>query len=190
MSLPDDAGQILLPLARSAIARRLRLPAAVVDESAEWLAEEGASFVTLTIDGGLRGCIGTLEAYRPLREDVASNAVAAAFHDRRFQPLSAAEYPALAVEVSVLSAPEPMSFSNRADALAQLQPGLDGLIIQKGRHRGTFLPQVWKELPDPEEFVRALLRKSGLSPGYWGNDIKLSRYRVRVWSEAGPNPGA
>ncbi|WP_341729642.1 AmmeMemoRadiSam system protein A [Brooklawnia sp.] len=182
MPLPDDAGQILLPLARSAIAGRLKQPAPNVGE-AGWLDDEAASFVTLTIAGRLRGCIGTLIAYRALRDDVTANAVAAAFRDPRFAALSAAEYPGIEVEVSVLSVPEPMAFSSRADALAQLRPGIDGLILTSGRHRATFLPQVWEQLGAPDDFVRALLRKAGLSPDHWGDDIELERYQVQAWAE-------
>ncbi len=138
MPIPENAGQVLLPLARSAIAKKLKLPPVAVGEAA-WLDEKAASFVTLTIGGELRGCIGSLVAHRTLRDDVTANAAAAAFGDPRFEPLTVSEYPAIRVEVSVLSTPEPMSFTSRADALAQLRPGVDGLILTSGRHRATFL---------------------------------------------------
>ena len=120
-------------------------------------------------------------------DDVTANAAAAAFGDPRFEPLTVSEYPAIRVEVSVLSTPEPMSFTSRADALAQLRPGVDGLILTSGRHRATFLPQVWAQLPSREEFVRALARKAGLAPDYWDNRMELDRYQVRSWAE--PTPG-
>lgn len=186
MPIPENAGQVLLPLARSAIAKKLKLPPVAVGEAA-WLDEKAASFVTLTIGGELRGCIGSLVAHRTLRDDVVANAAAAAFGDPRFEPLTVSEYPAIRVEVSVLSTPEPMSFTSRADALAQLRPGVDGLILTSGRHRATFLPQVWAQLPSREEFVRALARKAGLAPDYWDNRMELDRYQVRSWAE--PTPG-
>ncbi|WIY82398.1 AmmeMemoRadiSam system protein A [Propionimicrobium sp. PCR01-08-3] len=180
--LPADAGEILLPLARSAIALALHQDAPAAGE-ARWLDDPGASFVTLTIGGRLRGCIGSLEAYRALGEDVASNARAAAFHDPRFAPVSASEYPDIDIEVSVLSPPEPMPVTSRADALAQLRPGADGLIVSEGRHRATFLPQIWEQLPSPDEFLRALLRKAGLPPEHWSGHLELARYTVQKWAE-------
>ncbi len=183
MALPDNAGATLLPLARHAIAQRLRRQAAAPDTGEAWLAERGASFVTLTIDGDLRGCIGSLEAHRPLAEDVVSNAQSAAFGDPRFPPLSSDELDDVRIEVSVLSAPVPMSFSSRAGALAQLRPGVDGLILTSGHHRATFLPQVWSQLPDPEQFVSHLVRKAGLPASHWGPAVRLERYTVTSFEE-------
>ena len=182
MPIPENAGQVLLPLARSAIAKKLKLPPVAVGEAA-WLDEKAASFVTLTIGGELRGCIGSLVAHRTLRDDVVANAAAAAFGDPRFEPLTVSEYPAIRVEVSVLSTPEPMSFTSRADALAQLRPGVDGLILTSGRHRATFLPQVWSQLPDPEQFVSHLVRKAGLPASHWGPAVRLERYTVTSFEE-------
>ena len=185
MPIPENAGQVLLPLARSAIAGRLKQPAPSVGE-AGWLDDEAASFVTLTIAGRLRGCIGTLIAYRALRDDVTANAVAAAFRDPRFAALSAAEYPGIEVEVSVLSVLEPMAFSSRADALAQLRPGIDGVIFALGNRRSTFLPQVWEQLPEPVEFMARLKLKAGLPGNYWGPEVRLERYAVKKWKEPLP----
>ncbi len=175
-------GPILLPIARAAISTALDVPRAA-DESAPWLAEHGACFVTLTRQGELRGCIGTLEAHRPLLDDLKSNAVSAAFRDPRFSPLRAHELDEIRVEVSLLSAPEAMTFRDEADALRQLRPGRDGVIFQYGRFYSTFLPQVWEQLPEPETFMAHLKHKAGLPPKFWTDGIKLSRYAVEKWKE-------
>ena len=149
-----------------------------------WLDEIGASFVSLHRGGELRGCIGTVEAYRPLREDVRRNALAAALRDPRFPPLEPAELDEVEIEVTVLSTPEPMRFADEADALAQLRPGEDGLLLSWGGHRSTFLPQVWESLPDPEAFLASLKKKAGLAPDFWHPDLELRRYSATHWSEA------
>ncbi len=177
-----EFGPILLPIARAAIAGALSVPQ-TADESAPWLAQHGACFVTLTQGGELRGCIGTLEAHRPLLADVKSNAVAAALRDPRFLPLEADELGRTRVEVSLLSAPEAMAFSDEADALAQLRPEVDGVIFQYGPYRSTFLPQVWEQLPAPRDFLARLKQKAGLPAHFWAEGIKLSRYTVEKWKE-------
>lgn len=182
MTVPDDAGRWLLPIARAAIAERLGLDAPVAPDAA-WLGEPGACFVTLTQQGRLRGCIGSLEAFRPLGADVAAHAVDAAVRDPRFPPLAADELAATSIEVSVLSAPEPFPVADEADACARLRPGVDGVILTAGRRRATFLPQVWDELAEPRRFLAQLKRKAGLEPGYWGADLRLATYTVRAWSE-------
>ena len=144
---------------------------------------KGATFVTLTQRGQLRGCIGSLEAWRPLREDVQQNALAAAFRDPRFDPLGAEELPLTRVEVSLLTPAAPLSFTSEADALAQLRPNIDGVIFSAGRHRSTFLPQVWEQLPDPAVFMAHLKQKAGLPATYWGADVRLERYQVQKWKE-------
>jgi len=184
---PPTAGQELTGLARHAIGQRLGvavMPA--VEPVADWLRADGASFVTLTSGGALRGCIGSLEAYRPLGQDVVSNAQAAAFHDPRFPPVDAAEFERVAIEVSVLSPPEPLDITTEADLLDQLRPGVDGLIFTARGRRATFLPQVWEDLPDPRVFVAQLRRKAGLAADYWGDDVHLWRYRVTAFEEAPP----
>ncbi len=180
--MTTDAGRILIPLARAAIGRELGhdLPAAA---DAAWLRAPGATFVTLTADGQLRGCIGTLEAHRPLLEDVTANAVAAAFRDPRFQPLGRDEFTAVAIEVSLLSAMEILHSDDEAGALAQLRPEIDGVALQYGHHRSTFLPQVWEQLPDRTEFIAQLKYKAGLPPDFWSSELKLSRYTVSKWHE-------
>lgn len=177
-----DLGHVLLTLARNAIAGRFGQPDIPVDDSPE-LHARGASFVTLTQHGQLRGCIGSLEAWRPLAQDVRENALAAAFRDPRFNALSADELPLTRVEVSLLTAAEPISFSSEADALGQLRPGIDGIIFSAGTRRATFLPQVWEQLPKPELFMAHLKQKAGLPADYWGPNVQLERYTVRKWKE-------
>ncbi|MCG2577656.1 AmmeMemoRadiSam system protein A [Dechloromonas sp. XY25] len=180
-----DPGPSLLTLARNAIAGHFGLPPRPLDDTPE-LHENGASFVTLTQHGRLRGCIGSLEAWRPLAQDVRENALAAAFHDPRFEPLSADEWPATRVEVSLLTPAVALSFSDEADALAQLRPGVDGVIFSVGNRRSTFLPQVWEQLPDPALFMARLKQKAGLPVEYWSPSVRLERYAVRKWKEKQP----
>ena len=150
---------------------------------AAWLDQPGAVFVTLTRDGALRGCIGSLVAHRALRADVSANAVAAALRDPRFAPLTADEWPLVRVEVSLLTAPQLMTVRDEADALAQLRPHQDGVILEAGAHRSTFLPQVWEQIAEPRAFLAALRQKAGLRPAYWGPDLRLSRYGVAKFTE-------
>lgn len=188
VAVPTDAekGAILLKLARAAIAAQLGHAVAPVLRSA-WLAEPGASFVTLlTRQGELRGCIGTLHARRPLALDVQENAVAAAFHDPRFPPLAEAEFGDIVVEVSLLSPPEAMVVTSEQAALASLRPGIDGVVLAYRNLRSTFLPQVWEQLPEPAEFLAQLKRKAGLPMDFWAEDVHLSRYTVSKWQEGKP----
>ncbi len=182
----NDPDNTLLTLARNAIAARFGQPPAPVAVDGPELAKMGATFVTLTQRGELRGCIGSLEAWRPLGQDVQENARAAAFRDPRFAPLSEDELPITRVEVSLLTTPESMSFRDEADALAQLRPNMDGVIFTAGSRRATFLPQVWEQLPEPADFMARLKQKAGLPANYWGPDIRLERYTVRKWKEAAP----
>lgn len=135
-----------------------------------------ATFVTLQIGGQLRGCIGVLQAFRPLVVDVAQNAYAAAFEDPRFPGLRPAEFPRLEIHISVLSPAEPLRFSSEADLLDQIRPGIDGLILQDRGQRGTFLPSVWEQLPRPEQFLEHLKRKAGLPFGHWSDTLQVARY--------------
>ena len=169
-----------------------------------WLGAPGASFVTLTVGGRLRGCIGSLAAHRELGADVAHNAIGAALHDPRFRDVTADELPGIRIGVSVLTAPVDVDVASEADAIAALRPHVDGAILAGApigggsgagsgagsgvaERRGTFLPQVWDQLPDPTAFVRGLKAKAGLvrspdSPD-WGDDWRLSRYTVDSWEE-------
>lgn len=186
--MDTEAGRTLVALARAAIARRLGENATAPATDADWLRASGATFVTLMREGRLRGCIGTLEARRPLAEDVAENAVAAAFSDPRFAPLTRDELADTEIEVSLLSAAEPLPVDDETAVLAQLRPGIDGVIFEYGHHRSTFLPQVWEQLTDPEEFMAQLKYKAGLPPDFWSNDVKLARYTVSKWREADLRP--
>ena len=183
---PQDAGSVLLPLARAAIARELGQPHSATTD-APWLREPGACFVTLTHQAKLRGCIGTLRAHRPLADDVTANAVAAAFRDPRFKPLSAGEFATLEVELSLLSPLEPMRFAGEQDALAQLRVGRDGVVFEYGHHRSTFLPQVWENFGEPAEFMAHLKYKAGLPPDFWDSAVQLMRYTVTKWRESDGN---
>ncbi|MBK7956142.1 MAG: AmmeMemoRadiSam system protein A [Candidatus Accumulibacter sp.] len=178
----DSLGKALLTSARNAIGERFGLAAQVVSPVRE-LGEPGASFVTLTQNGQLRGCIGSLEAHRPLATDVAENALAAAFRDPRFAPLGKDEFARTRVEVSLLTPPEPFPVADEADALARLRPGIDGLILSYGRRRATFLPQVWESLPEAHQFIAQLKLKAGLPADFWHQQITLARYGVRKWKE-------
>jgi AmmeMemoRadiSam system protein A len=179
----DDIGPLLLKLARGAIARQLGMAEEEPSKASPRLGDAAATFVTLTRHGQLRGCIGSLEAHRPLGEDVAANALAAAFHDPRFPPLGQDELADTRVEVSLLSPLEPVEFRDEADASAKLRPGIDGVVLEYGHHRGTFLPQVWEQLPEPERFLAHLKVKAGLPPGFWDAGVKLFRYTVKKWKE-------
>lgn len=184
--MPADLGETLLVLARNAIAENLGVAHATSPDMTAYpeLAQRGAVFVTLTRNGELRGCIGSLEAWRLLHDDVIANARAAAFRDPRFSPVTAEELAGIRVEVSLLAAAQPMSYTSEADAVGQLRPLIDGVILECGKHRGTFLPQVWESLPERRQFMAQLKRKAGLPPDFWSNDIRLSRYQVQKWKEA------
>ncbi len=179
---------LLLQIARDAIFQTLEPTASGSRsflqglENAPEIREERATFVTLTIGGNLRGCIGMLEACRPLAEDVAENARAAAFGDPRFEPLSREEFDQLEIHISVLSPPEELEFRSEADLLEQIRPGVDGLILQEGGRRGTFLPSVWEELPGSELFLMHLKMKAGLPNTYWSDTLRVFRYTAEYFS--------
>ncbi len=178
-------GTVLLQIARVAIADALRVPCvpARLDNDMAWLSKPGATFVTLTQHGELRGCIGSLQACDPLIDDVSNNAISAALYDPRFMPLAADELDNVSVEVSLLSELQALSFCNEVDALAQLRPAIDGIVFECGSYRSTFLPQVWESLPQPEQFLAKLKSKARLPEDFWADDIKLSRYTVSKWRE-------
>lgn len=179
----EALGITLLIRARNAIAGEFGIaPQPEPDHPA--LHEAGATFVTLTQQGQLRGCIGSLEAHRPLADDIRANARFAAFRDPRFAPLTESELARTRVEVSLLTPAVPLSFSNETDAIRQMQPGVDGMIFECHGRRGTFLPQVWESLPEPRQFFLHLKQKAGFSPDFWSPDVKLYRYAVRKWKEA------
>jgi MEMO1 family protein len=178
----DEAGRTLLEIARQAIEGEV-FKKATERERAPWLSQAGATFVTLTKNDELRGCIGSLQAARPLGEDVAQNALGAAFRDPRFPAVSAAEWPQCRVEVSLLSTAKPVRFADEADLLRQIRAGEDGLIVECDGRRGTFLPQVWDDVSNKRVFLSQLLRKAGLPADTRLTRCRVSRYRVAKWKE-------
>ena len=175
-------GAALLARARNAIATSLGVHEAPEPWHAA-LVDAGATFVTLHVDGALRGCIGRLVPSRALDDDVRANAMAAAFDDHRFASIAHEELPRLQIEVSVLGPATPLNATSEAEALRVLRPGVDGVILSWRGQSATFLPQVWTNLPDPAEFLRALKRKAGLPADFWADDLHLSRYQVVEYVE-------
>jgi AmmeMemoRadiSam system protein A len=179
---PEDR-QALLEVARASIRHGLERGAPLPVDPADYsprLREPGACFVTLRLSGALRGCVGSIQATRSLIEDVAGNAFAAAFRDSRFPPLSAEEEAELDVHLSILTPPEPFPCGSEAELLSKLQPGIDGLILQDGPHRATFLPAVWESLSEPKRFLVELKRKAGLREDHWSGGIRFQRYRTET----------
>jgi len=180
-----ERGRVLLALAReglqATLGRGVVPPQHLVEPP--WLREPGATFITLREDGELRGCVGSIRAYRPLGEDVVANARAAALYDSRFPPVSPAELPRISLEVSLLSPPEPLAAASEDEAIARLRPGVDGVILEDGPARSTFLPQVWEQLPEPRRFLAYLKQKAGLRPDSWSPTLRLWTYTVDKWEE-------
>ena len=174
-----QAGGVLLEIARASILNGLGMNSVPAKRNHHpWLLQHAAAFVTLTMDGALRGCIGSLSASRALGEDVAANARAAAFQDPRFPKLKREEWPRCRVEVSLLSAPKPIAFADEAELLSLIRPGEDGLILDCDGKRATFLPQVWETLPEKRRFLDGLIEKAGLPADTRLARCKVSRYRV------------
>jgi hypothetical protein len=184
--LTDEQRQTLLEVALRSIEHGIKhgqpLRIRLVDHAPR-LREPGASFVTLRKKGELRGCIGTLEARQPLIQDVATHAFDAAFNDPRFAPLAPAELPAVDLHLSVLSTPVAIDIDSEDELLARLQPGRDGLVLEEGRHRATFLPAVWDQLPEPQNFLSQLKLKAGLAPDHWSKNIRFYRYATESFPE-------
>ncbi|MEI6289798.1 MAG: AmmeMemoRadiSam system protein A [Chloroflexota bacterium] len=152
------------------------------------LLQKGASFVTLTISGQLRGCIGSLEPYQALYQDVCEHAIAAALHDYRFSPVRPSELPRILVEVSYLTLPKTLIYQDPQDLLNLLQPGQDGVILRDGSRRATFLPQVWSQIPSKEEFLDHLCAKMGEPSKLWKlKHLDVEIYGVEEFHEGGEN---
>ncbi len=186
--ITEEEGQGLVYLARKAIEEYLKT-GQIIDLKEvpfENWKKKGASFVTLENrhTGQLRGCIGSIIPFRPLYQDVISNAIAAATKDPRFVPVSLQELPDIRVKVSVLSFPEPLPYSSPEDLLNKIEPFKDGLILKYGNNQGTFLPDVWEEIPDKIQFMSHLCLKAGLPQDCWYvYPVEIYRYRTKVFSE-------
>lgn len=187
MALSDSTHKApLLAWAREALLHGIHEgvpPRADLTRFAPELREHRAVFVTLEKHGQLRGCIGHLEAVQPLAQDVADQTVAAALEDPRFSPVMLEEVPELTLSISILTPPERMTIKDEADLFRQLRPGIDGLILDAGRRRATFLPSVWDELPDPRDFLMHLKRKAGWNTNTWPDGAEAWRYEAIYFSE-------
>lgn len=178
---------VLLEIARGAIecaAAGVERPAQPAPTGEGVLQARLGTFVTLTIGRALRGCIGTLQGSEPLYHAVADAAYSAARRDPRFQPLQADELAATRIEISVLSPTETLRVDSREALLAALRPGVDGLLLEEGRMRSTFLPKVWEQLPEPEQFLAQLLAKAGLPQDHWSDTLQIRRYRALTFGDA------
>ena len=186
--LTPEEQKTLLRLAREAIERGVRgedLPPLDASALSPPLREEGTSFVTLTSHGELRGCVGSLDAYQSLAEDVREHAIAAAFRDLRFPPVREEELSGIEIEVSRLTCPVPLDYSDAQDLLAKLRPHIDGVILRDHSYRqATFLPQVWEKIPNPAEFLNNLCYKMGLEPDLWRRKhFEVFTYQVEEFHE-------
>jgi len=185
--LTPEEKRELLKLAREALemgVRGHRMTPLDLDSLPPTLREPGASFVTLTKNGQLRGCIGTLEARLPLAEDVREHAVAAGLDDYRFPPVSPRELDEIEIEISCLTMPQPLEYTTPEELLHALRPGIDGVVLRDRFRRATFLPQVWEQLPEPENFLGHLCQKMGASRDYWRcNPLRVEIYQVEKFHE-------
>jgi len=182
-----DEQKTLLHLAREALelgVRGKKLPKIDPSKLTNTLRENGATFVTLTINTELRGCIGTIQAYQPLAEDVREHAVAAALEDPRFARVEEDELRQIHIEVSRLTRPVPLEYLNTDDLLSKLRPNVDGVILSDGLHRAVFLPEVWEKLPSHKEFLDHLCYKMGVSPGLWRmKHLDVSVFQAEAFHE-------
>jgi len=185
--LTTEEKRILLELAREALEAGVHgqtLPSLDLNSLSPRLQADGASFITLTIDGNLRGCIGALEPSQSLAEDVREHAVAAALQDFRFPNVEPEELPHIAVEVSYLTPPTSLEYNTPEDLLSKLRPGIDGVVLRDGPRQATFLPQVWKKLPDPADFLANLCYKMGAAPDSWRRKhLDVLVYQVEEFHE-------
>jgi AmmeMemoRadiSam system protein A len=183
MTRDADLGRALVALARSAIGAKLGVAGRAPPGHAA-LSAPGATFVTLFRGENLRGCIGSLRALRTLRDDVCENALGAAFRDPRFPPLALNEFDSTSVEISLLSPSTSFRFASEEDLLARLRPEVDGVSLEYGAHRATFLPQVWATLSDPRAFLAELKLKAGLAADFWSAHLTVGLYQVTKWKES------
>jgi len=185
--LTEEEGKHLVETARKTIQKALFNPKDKSEPdtpSSPKFQERRGTFVTLTLNGALRGCIGHIIPQESLIDGVRVNAMNAAFRDPRFRPLSQSEFEKIRVEVSILTAPKPLAYTDANDLLAKLKPGTDGLIIRKGYHQATFLPQVWEQLPNKKDFLTHLCLKAGLAGDAWAYDeLEVHTYQVQAFEE-------
>lgn len=182
--LTPEQGTLILAIIRAIITKKLGISALIAKTTDHpWLNDPAATFVTLKLNGELRGCIGSLKAHHSLMNDLQINATAAAFEDPRFSPITKEELDRITIEVSLIGDAEPITFTDEADALAKLRPHTDGIIFEYDRYRSTFLPQVWEQLPTPRMFMAHLKQKAGLTADFWSSDVRLYRYEVQKFSE-------
>jgi uncharacterized protein len=185
--LSTEERSILLRLARQALESSVcHQPLELLDLNSlpERLREPGATFVTLTEREMLRGCVGALEAYQPLAEDVREHAIAAGLEDYRFPPVRPEEIPWVKIEISRLTAPTKLEYDKPEDLLELLRPGVDGVVLRDETRRATFLPQVWEKLPDPHEFLGHLCNKMGVEANYWRyHKLQVYTYQVEEFHE-------
>ncbi len=184
--LSKEEGRYLIELARDTIHKRLfnKGLREMSPPPSVKLNQRRGTFVTLTIDGNLRGCIGHIAPKGSIIEGVKENAINAAFYDPRFRPLSKKEFDTIKIEVSILTNPEPLEYRDASDLLAKLRPGIDGVIIKKGHYQATFLPQVWEQLPNKEDFLTHLCLKAGLDPDIWREEkLEVLTYQVQAFEE-------
>ncbi len=185
--LSDAEGRLLLELARRTIAVQLGLEQKQTTEPGSLsplLAAHRGTFVTLKKAGDLRGCIGSLTADQPLIENVRVNAINAAFHDPRFTPLTAEEWHQIQIEISVLTSPRRLDYASGEDLAARIKPHVDGIVISKDYASSTFLPQVWKQLSRPQDFLAHLCLKAGLAADAWRQgDLEVKTYQVQSFKE-------
>ncbi|MBW2589673.1 MAG: AmmeMemoRadiSam system protein B [Deltaproteobacteria bacterium] len=188
-SLSQKQGQVLVKLAHKTIMEKLgkKMPSDKARQLSDALTdncfkENRGTFVTLKIDGRLRGCIGSLTSNEPIRAGITRNALNAAFRDPRFPALTADEFEHVDIEISILTKPQPLEYTDISDLLSKLRVNVDGVIIRKGRAGATFLPQVWKQLPEPDIFLSHLCAKAGLSADSWKNTkLEVSTYQVQYF---------
>jgi len=185
--LTEDEGQYLLSVARDTIEQKLfdqeEQKQSDTDLPTKFFEQRG-TFVTLTTGGNLRGCIGHIIPQETLIEGIRVNAINAAFRDPRFPPFNKEEWKSVKIEISILTDPKPLSYSDSNDLLRKLQPGIDGVIIKKGYHQATFLPQVWEQLPGKEQFLEHLCLKAGLGEDEWRSGaLEVSTYQVQAFEE-------
>ena len=185
--LTDDERAYLLALARKSIDNYLKhtsLPSLQKEAMSKNLREQGASFITLTYKGYLRGCVGALDPYQSLAEDVREHAIAAAFQDFRFPPVQSNEMKDISIEISYLTQPKLLSYENSDDLLQKIRPEIDGVVIQDGVRRATFLPQVWEKILDPSAFMNQLSLKLGVPADFWRTgDLTVETYQVQEFHE-------